>query len=198
MSKNVKGRYICGILYPDDNLNHKQALSLIQQKYDYLFICHDKDEYIFDAFDDNGVVTHSKGELKKPHYHILLHFNNPRYCSGVAKELCIEENLLQKCSSADSYIIYLTHKDEPLKHQYEVSDFSGTLINKVLRVYDTPVDLESQFNNIVDFIENNRNITYRELGRWCSTYGYLNIFLKYQSYFKEIYYECKTQYYERR
>lgn len=198
MNKNVKSRYICGILYPDDNENHKQALSLIQHNYDYLIIYHNKDKYIFDVFDDNGNIIHQKYERKKPHYHILLHFNNPRYCSGVAKELGIEKNLLQKCSSADSYIIYLTHKDEPLKHQYEISDFSGTLINKVLRVYDTPVDLESQFNNIVDFIENNRNITYRELGRWCSTYGYLGVFLKYQSYFKEIYYECKAQYYERR
>lgn len=198
MSKNFKSRYICGILYPDDNENHKRALSIIQKNYDYLFICHDKDTYTFDVFDDNGVVIHSKGELKKPHYHILLHFINPRYTTGVAKELGIEDNLLQKCSSADSYIIYLSHKDEPLKYQYDVSDFSGTLINKVFRVYEKPADLESQFNNIVDFIENHRNISYRELGRWCSTYGYLGIFLKYQSYFKEIYYECKTQYYERR
>lgn len=191
--KNSKGRYICGILYPDDNINHKHALYIIQQKYDYLSIYHDKDKYIFDVLDDNGSVIHQKGELKKPHYHILLHFNNPRYTSGVAKELQIEDNLLQKCSSADSYIIYLTHKDEPLKHQYDVSDFSGTLIDKVLRVYDTPPDLESQFNKIIDYIENNRGITYRELGRWCATYGCLNIFLKYQSYFKEIYYECKLK-----
>lgn len=198
MAKNVKGRYICGILYPDDNENHKHALYMIQQKYDYLSICHDKDKYIFDVFDDNGVVIHQKDELKKPHYHILLHFNNPRYCTGVAKELGIEENLLQKCSSADSYIIYLTHKDEPLKYQYDVSDFSGTLINKVLRVYDTPADFESQFNNIVDFIQSNRTISYCELGRWCATYGYLGIFLKYQSYFKEIYYESKSKFYERR
>lgn len=198
MAKNVKGRYICGMIYPDDNINHKHALYIIQQKYDYLYINHDRDKYIFDVLDENGNVLHHKGELKKPHYHILLHFNNPRYTNAVAKELQIEENLLQKCSSADSYIIYLTHKDEPLKYQYDVSDFSGTLINKVLRVYDTPVDLESQFNGIVDFIEHNRGISYRELGRWCASYGYLGIFLKYQSYFKEIYYEVKPQFYERR
>lgn len=191
--KNVKGRYICGILYPDDNINHKHALYIIQQKYDYLSICHDKDKYIFDVLDDNGNIIHKKGELKKPHYHILLHFSNPRYTNAVAKELQIEDNLLQKCSSADSYIIYLTHKDEPLKYQYDISDFSGTLINKVMRVYDTPVDLESQFNCILDFIEANRGISYRELGRWCATYGYLSVFLKYQSYFKEIYYECKLK-----
>ena len=43
-SKN-RGRWLCGILYPDDNESHKKALSLILTKYNSLAINHDKDTY---------------------------------------------------------------------------------------------------------------------------------------------------------
>ena len=46
-----RGRWLCGILYPEDNETHKKALSLILTKYNSLAINHNKDVYLFDVTD---------------------------------------------------------------------------------------------------------------------------------------------------
>ena len=97
--RKIKSRWLCGILYPDDNESHKKALSVILTKYNSLAINHDKDTYLFDVTDENGDIVHHKGDLKKPHYHFVVNFENARYISGFAKELGIEENVVQVCGS---------------------------------------------------------------------------------------------------
>lgn len=191
-----KSRLLCMLLYPTDNEAHKKALASLYKYYQVLTVCHDKDTYLYDESDEDGNIIHSAGELKKPHYHVLVQFRNPRYISGVAKELDIEEHLIQKCNSFDSYVIYMTHRDEPLKYQYELKDLKGTLIDRALRVLEVPETNEEKFFNIQNWIISHPNAQYKDLGDWCTSYGYFSFFMRYQSYFKEVFYErkCSNKY----
>lgn len=186
-----KSRLLCLLLYPEDNPAHKEALTTLFKYYNCLAICHNQDVYLYDEFDDEGNLKHSAGELKKPHYHIMLQFQNARYISGLAKELDIEEHLIQKCNSFESYVIYMVHKDEPLKHQYSISDLQGTLIDKAVRVLECPPTKEEQFFLIQNWIISHRDAKYHQLGDWVVSHGCFDIFMRYQSYFKEVFYEQK-------
>jgi hypothetical protein len=85
--------------------------------------------------------------------------------------------------------------DEPLKHQYQVSDFIGTLVPNAIKVLESPMSEDEQVFEIQEYIETHNNITYGMLGKWCMTYGYWATFRRNQSYFKEIYYERKARKY---
>ena len=192
----TKSRLLCLLLYPEDNQAHKEALECLFKYYNVLAICHNQDVYLYDEFDEEGNLKHSAGELKKSHYHIMIQFQNARYISGVAKELDIEEHLIQKCSSFESYVVYMVHKDEPLKHQYEFKDLKGSLIDRAFRVLEVPETNEEKFFNIQNWIISHPNAQYKDLGEYVSTYGYFSFFMRYQSYFKEIFYErkCSNKY----
>lgn len=190
-STKSKCRLFCLVLYPDENLAHKEALECLFKYYNVLAICHNQDVYLYDEFDEEGNLKHSAGELKKSHYHILLQFQNARYISAVAKELNIEEHLIQKCSSFESYVLYMVHKDEPLKHQYDVMDLQGVLIDKAVRILECPPSKEEQFFLIQNWILTHRDSKYYQLGDWVVSHGCFDIFMKYQSYFKEVFYEQK-------
>lgn len=191
VSTKSKSRLLCLLLYPEDNLAHKEALDCLFKYYNVLAICHNQDVYLYDEFGEDGNLIHSAGELKKSHYHILIQFQNARYISGVAKELDIEEHLIQKCSSFESYVLYMVHKDEPLKHQYDVKDLKGTLIDKAVRILECPPTKEEQFFLIQDWIITHRDAKYYQLGDWVVSHGCFDIFMRYQSYFKEVFYEQK-------
>lgn len=191
VNSKIKSRLLCLLLYPDDNPSHKEVLECLFKYYNVLAVCHNQDVYLYDEFDEEGNIKHFAGELKKSHYHVMIQFQNARYISAVAKELDIEEHLIQKCSSFESYVLYMVHKDEPLKHQYCISDLQGTLIDKALRVLECPPSKEEQFFNIVDYIKSHRHIKYTDLCCWAVTFGYFDIFMRYQSVFKEMFYEQK-------
>lgn len=77
---------------------------------------HDKDVY------EEG---EKKGEIKKPHWHLLLCFQNARFFNSVAKEFAtygvIEQNLnTVKC--LNSAVRYLCHLDDVEKAQYAIKD----------------------------------------------------------------------------
>lgn len=190
-STKSKSRLFCLLLYPEENNAHQEALNCLFKYYNVLAICHNQDVYLYDEFDENGNLKHSSGELKKPHYHIMIQFQNARYISGVAKELDIEEHLIQKCSSFESYVLYMVHRDEPLKHQYVVSDLKGNLIDKAVRILECPPTKEEQFFLIQDWILSHRDAKYYQLGDWVVSHGCFDIFMRYQSYFKEVFYEQK-------
>lgn len=187
----TKSRLLCLLLYPEDNQAHKEALECLFKYYNVLAICHNQDVYLYDEFDEEGNLKHSAGELKKSHYHIMIQFQNARYISGVAKELDIEEHLIQKCSSFESYVLYMVHRDEPLKHQYDVKDLQGTLIDKAVRILECPPTKEEQFFLIQNWILSHRDAKYFQLGDWVVSHGCFDIFMRYQSYFKEVFYEQK-------
>lgn len=106
------------ILYPDNHLHAAAMETLKVSEWSYAYILHDKD-------------VDADGNLKKPHWHIVIRFNNSRSCVGVAREWGIEPRFIQCSDFREDTLLYLTHDDKPSrkaqKYQYSISSVSGPL-----------------------------------------------------------------------
>lgn len=68
--------------------------------------------------------TNPTGEVKKPHYHVILCYSGPQTYSAVCKLTNgqLGQSIPQPVESVDGYYRYLTHQDNPEKAQYSKSD----------------------------------------------------------------------------
>lgn len=70
--------------------------------------------------------TNATGEVKKPHYHIVLAFDGPKAYDQVIEILApIHCPAPQKCHALKGAVRYFAHLDNPEKHQYPTSDIVG-------------------------------------------------------------------------
>lgn len=113
-----RDRKFCAVLYPEDPTHFACVEKLKTGGYTYALILHDQDVY------EDG---DQKGQLKKPHWHVVLKFTNAVWNVPTAKELGIEPNYLQKCSSMDGALLYLVHDGNPDKYQYSLDNVEGPL-----------------------------------------------------------------------
>lgn len=125
MSENprYRDRKFCAVLYPEDATHFACIEKLKTGGYTYALILHDQDVY------EDG---EQKGQLKKPHWHVVLKFTNAVWNVPTAKELGIEPNYLQKCSSVDGSLLYLVHDGNPDKYQYSLDDVEGPLKSRLV------------------------------------------------------------------
>jgi len=105
------------------------------------------------------------GESKKPHYHIIFNYDGPTTYNNV-KNLCDSLNMTIpiKLESLRGMYRYHIHIDNPEKYQYD--DRDRTLING----FDassvdalTKTEVDKFINEILDFIEDNDILEYRDL-----------------------------------
>lgn len=117
--------------------------------YDYEKIIH----YIEKYWKHYAYIEHDEDlETKKPHTHVLVHFDNKRYLYAVAKELGIAPNYIQKVNLVP-YLRYLIHFDDEDKKQYSVSDVHGTLVQRLQDVISSDSLTETeQVSIICDYI----------------------------------------------
>lgn len=128
-------------LYPDD-ITHVQALDFIITFYDkYAYILHDKD------FND-------KGEIKKPHYHVMLKFDNARTITSLSKELSIKSNYIEPTKKNYlSGLRYLIHADDKNKYQYGIDEVDGTLKPKLIESLKGDLSEADYILQIMEIIE---------------------------------------------
>lgn len=139
----LRSRNYCCIIYPD-NPSHVEAIAKLMQGYQFAAILHNEDVY------EDG---EHKGEKKKPHWHVVVKFRNAVFRSALSKELGIEENLLQKCSSLEGALLYLVHFGyEGTKYQYNVDEVFGPLKQKLITLLDDD-DEGTKALHILDIIE---------------------------------------------
>lgn len=125
-----RARTIALELYPEDE-THIDKLEFIKKHYTYAYILHDKDLWEEDIKDEmTKIIIHHKGELKKPHWHVMLIFENPRSTDKIAKELDIKH--VETCNFY-AYTRYLIHKDNPTKYQYREEEI---ITNCNLRIHN--------------------------------------------------------------
>lgn len=72
----------------------------------YAAILHDKD------VDENG-------ELKKPHYHVLLTYDNPRSLVSISKRLCVAHNAVEAKDNAKQSMMYLCHRTAKSRNKWQ-------------------------------------------------------------------------------
>lgn len=113
-----RDRKFCALLYPEDPTHAAAIETLKTGGYTFAAILHDKDVY-----EDGDNV----GQLKKPHWHVVIKFSNAVWNVPTAKALGIEPNYLQQCSSVDGALLYLVHEGNPDKHQYDLEEVFGVL-----------------------------------------------------------------------
>lgn len=81
--------------------------------------------------------TNPTGELKKPHWHILLTFTNVKSYDQVLEILKpLNCTVPQRCHNQKSLIRYFAHLDNPDKYQYDINQIishGGIDINDLLK-----------------------------------------------------------------
>ena len=141
---------------------------------------HDKDK-------DNG----SNGnELKKAHYHIILSFSGPvtdKTVNSIMSEL--NQPIAIPLESVRGYYRYFTHKDNPEKYQYNVSDiqlFNGFDVSDVLNSFEVFQALKQiqsiivelnilEYSELCDYLLNNQ---FCELWNVCCSHTlFLNTYI---------------------
>lgn len=147
-------------LYPEDP-SHVEILEYIKKYYEYAYILHDKDIWDKEVVDDDGVTIHKVGDIKKPHYHVILNFKNPRSIDKLRNELGLKH--LETCNFY-FYSRYLIHKDNPRKFQYNeheiVTNIELRIHNALKRDYNSQ---EQDTRILLDFIFSARNQGYLTL-----------------------------------
>lgn len=132
------------ILYPEDN-THMLALEYIKHNYEnYIYILHNRD-------------LNENNEIKKEHYHIILHFPNARSLATLSRQLGIKENLFYQIKSLNGQLRYLIHYDDDDKTRYETDEVKGTLymLGKFKKSFKDSQDEASDVSLIYEFIVDN-------------------------------------------
>lgn len=125
----LRYRWFTCVLYPDC-LEHNDMIKYLTTHdpvFECAYILHDRDVYDEDVVDENNVVVHSKGELKKPHWHVLIH-TKPQYeLTAIRKYFHIWEEHIEPVSNQYSVLLYMLHNtpDSMHKAQYDFSEFRG-------------------------------------------------------------------------
>lgn len=173
-NKKYRDRCHCLLLYPD-NEEHSKALNIIENSYDYACILHDKD-----ISDD--------GNLKKPHFHVVLRFQNAVWSSSICSELGIETNYIQKARNLPNALLYLIHANDPDKVQYNISDVKGCLKKRLVQELTKINKTESEkVTELFDFIESMAEpISVSQFSRYCASMGYWSEFRRSGTIFMKI------------
>lgn len=162
------------LLYRDDP-KYSTYLTNIVDKYDsYAYIIHDKD------------IIEDTGELKKEHMHVVIYFKNKKELSELAKEVTIPENYIKVWDKKTKALRYLIHADHLDKAQYSTSLVSGTLKPDLIRLINQGYELE-HITEILDYIDSDRNISWKQLTRWILSKGYYAEFRRSQGIIRDYY-----------
>ena len=143
-SQKFRDRKFCAVLYPEDETHTTAIEKLKSGGYNFAAILHDKDVY------EDG---EHKGELKKPHWHVVVRFKNAVWNTAIAKELGIQPNYLEACANVDAALLYLVHFGNDEKFQYEYESVFGPLRVRLATLLAEP-DEGSRVLSLIDIIDN--------------------------------------------
>ena len=170
------------LLYPDCGA-HVEAVKKIEKSYDYAMILHDKDS------DENG-------ELKKPHWHIVLRFGQAVWSSAICKELGIEENYIEKPRSFDNALLYLVHFNDSDKYQYNPDEVKGTLAKRLREKMNSQEKSEGEkVSELIEYVMSyDGYLTVTGFAAYCAENGYWAEFRRSGSIFISIIREHNEMY----
>lgn len=130
------------------------------------------------------------GELKKPHYHVLLCFGNTTtYKRALSYAEQLGANIVKPISSIKGAYEYWTHKNNPEKAQYNEEDmqfFGG--FSKESEIGKTTEEVAEIINAIVDIINMKNLKELKEIYDYCNKMGlieYRNTIQKHTLFIKE-------------
>lgn len=169
--KKFRSRNFCLMLYEEDE-THRNALKKICVDYDYAGVYHDRD--VWTAEDEKTNLEHVAGELKKPHYHIVLRFKHAVWNTALAKDLGIEPNYLQETRNFDNALLYLLHYNDTDKAQYDISETFGTLQTRISELINKKEKSEGEkVSELLEYINDfEGRLSITQFAKYCAKNGY--------------------------
>lgn len=156
-------RIFATIIYPESAPENFRELISQTHVQALLSPLHDRDRFIR----DDG----SEGEIKKPHYHLLMYFSGKQSKENVLEMVERFGGVgLEIVKSKSGYSRYLCHLDNPEKPQYSPTDvraFSGANFIKWSELESDPMLFVA---DIQDFIERHDVISFYQLCKYCRQY----------------------------
>lgn len=154
-------------------LDSSDVLNNIRKYSKYIGIRHDKDEWSYldveekkEYCDKNNIKV---GDLKKPHYHFVVKFENARFRNTLAKEIGMPAKFIIPSYKYKKDVEYLIHLNEDDKYLYPVDDAFGTLVIDLKKFINKSIQEEDKSNLILDLIMSKRNwnlyLLLREINR---------------------------------
>lgn len=143
---NIKSRYWAFIVYPDSVPKDWKEILCEKGCVFAVSPLHDKD-------------VNPTGEIKKPHYHVLIQFEGPTTYKNVDENICsiINATIPKKVISLRGYYRYLCHLDNPEKAQYDIKEieeyggFKVELTNTEVTTYKLKICEDIEKNNIIEY-----------------------------------------------
>lgn len=151
-SSCVRTRNWTFIVYPESALEHWED------------VLNDKHlEWVKSPLHDKDV--NATGELKKPHFHVLLLFQGKKSYEQV-KTLIepINGTIPQVCHNAKALIRYMAHLDNPDKVRYSISDiigYGGVDLAELLRANKS--ERYYYIKEMITFVEDNNITEFKDL-----------------------------------
>lgn len=114
--------------------------------------------------------TNATGEVKKPHWHVLLMFGGVKsyeqVCECIAPLNC---PIPQRCHNAKAMVRYMAHLDNPEKYQYSVADIvshGGVDLAELLRPSSS--ERYTLIREMVAFVKDNGITEFQDLMDYAS------------------------------
>lgn len=130
------------VIYEDDK-EFKNQMEEIQRTKESIWIKHDQD-------------VNEDGDLKKPHYHVVLKLKTACTISALSKKLGVGEHMIEPVKkSLNACLKYLIHFGDDTKYNYnkeDVQSSSDTLKRKFLDLVDKDTPEIDKVDTIERFI----------------------------------------------
>lgn len=160
LPKDERTRNFAMVLF-EDSCNPKWKELLEEEHIPSLWIYHDKD-------------VNPTGEAKKPHYHLMLLFENKKSKAQIqayADLFGAANGVYKPIQSVRGMARYLCHMDNPEKHQYDSSEVHACAVD-----YNAIVGMASDkykaISEMMSFCEENGIISYYELINYARIHRY--------------------------
>ncbi|MCH5260351.1 MAG: replication protein [Lachnospiraceae bacterium] len=117
---------------------------------------------------DQDLLEDGSGNLKKPHYHVLLMFDGVKTADQAAEIFQVINGVgVEKISSLRGNARYLCHLDDPDKAQYDPNDvFAYGPGADYVTVIALPTDKYDSISEMIDWCDREKVISYAQLLRY--------------------------------
>ena len=173
-----QSRNFTAIVYPDsEDYDYHLILNRLSSFWDkFYYILHDKDCYLESDYEkwiaDNKSddVPFQPGELKKPHYHIVVSHNDPVILGRAAKKFGLSSNYVQTVHKLKPAVQYLIHLNNPEKFQYSPSDIV-TSDSNISYLLNSELCSMDKARLIIDYINGCEHVTISKVASYCLQEG---------------------------